>query len=173
MLKQDFEQDEWLSGTDFGRFFEKKNKLEDKQKYWYNIMNDGRLNSEENWPMRVEYFKYKQWMDEIKNKSLYTLKFTVSRLLLDFENDDKIGNKTVEFEKNQKETKRNALERLLVQLNERTEGKIIKAQPPRKTILNKFKRPVAQIEKDFKSMINNDRDLSKLFGKSNTQNYQI
>jgi hypothetical protein len=136
MLKQDFKQDEWLSGTDFGRFFEKKNKLEDKQKYWYNIMNDGRLNSEENWPMRVEYFKYKQWMDEIKNKSLYTLKFTVSRLLLDFENDDKIGNKTVEFEKNQKETKRNALERLLVQLNERTEGKIIKTQPPRKTILN-------------------------------------
>ena len=136
MLKQDFKQDEWLSGTDFGRFFEKKNKLEDKQKYWYNIMNDGRLNSEENWPMRVEYFKYKQWMDEIKNKSLYTLKFTVSRLLLDFENDDKIGNKTVEFEKNQKETKRNALERLLVQLNERTEGKIIKTQTPRKTILN-------------------------------------
>jgi len=136
MLKQDFEQDEWLSGNDFGRFYEKKNKLEDKQKYWYNIMNDGRLNSEENWPMRVEYFKYKQWMDDIKNKSLDTLKFTVSRLLNDFENDDKVGNKTIEFEKNKKETKRNALERLLVQLNERTEGKIIKAQQPRKTILS-------------------------------------
>jgi len=77
-------------------------------------MNDGRLNTEENWPMRVEYYKYKHWSENIKNKAMDTLKYTVSRLLLDFENDPLVGNKTTEFSKDAKETKRNTLERLMV-----------------------------------------------------------
>jgi len=171
MLRKDIIQDPWLKGRDFGRFFEMKEKKAEKQEYWYRIMNDGRLNSEENWPMRVEYFKYKQWMDDIKNKSLDTLKYTVSRLLVDFENDENVGNKTIQFSEKDKETKRVTLERLMTQLNERTEAKIVKTPKPKKTILSQFKRPIAQIEKDFKRMIDKDLDLSKLFGKSTSKNF--
>ena len=128
-------------------------------------MNDGRLNTEENWPMRVEYYRYKHWADNIKNKAMDTLKYTVSRLLLDFENDSEVGNKTIEFSKDAKETKRNALERLMIQLNERTETAVSKKPAQKKQILNQHKRPIAQIGKDFKAMIDSDKDLSNLFGK--------
>jgi hypothetical protein len=127
-----------------------------RQEYWYNIMNDGRLNTEENWPMRVEYYKYKHWAENIKNKAMDTLKYTVSRLLLDFENDNQVGNKTTEFSKDNKETKRNALERLMVKLNERTDTVISKKPAQNKQILNSHKRPIAQIERDFKAMIDSD-----------------
>jgi hypothetical protein len=85
----------------------------------------------------VEYFKYKQWADEIKMKALGTLRYTVNRLILDFEDDkpklnddDEMKkedeeavplvtcNRVSDFTKIESETKREALERILILLNQ-------------------------------------------------------
>jgi hypothetical protein len=105
---------------DPGRFKEYLDRREVTREYWYNYHNDGRLQPEENWPMRVEYWRYKHWAEQIKHKSLNTLKYTVQRLLLDFESDDLVNNKTLTFMKDHRETKRQGLQRLLTHLNERT-----------------------------------------------------
>lgn len=60
-------------------------KLEDT----YRFYNDGRSRKDhlDNWAFRTQYYHYKHWAEGIKDKALDSLKFVVSRLLLDFENN--------------------------------------------------------------------------------------
>ena len=91
-----------------------------KRDYWYNLLNDGRGGGrEEHWEMKVEYHAYAAWAESIQDKALETLKYTVSRLLLDFENDESRGNRVVELGEDPEKSKRASLERLLALLGER------------------------------------------------------
>lgn len=59
----------------------------ENEEYNFRFYNDGWTESLRNWPWRVQYYEYKNWSNEIKKKSLNTLKYTVQRLIYDFEND--------------------------------------------------------------------------------------
>ena len=82
----------WLRFDDDEVDPESKVARSDTREYWHRLYNDGRCEQLDNWPMRVEYHSYKIWADQIKNKALDTLKFIVSRLLADFEQNPDLQN---------------------------------------------------------------------------------
>ena len=113
-------EDSWLMEMDPGRYGEHRTALWDDREYWHRLRMDGYCvkRRPDNWPKRVEYYKFKEWADSIEERALDTLKYTVSRLLLDFEDDASLENKVTEFTPETKESKQNSLKRLLVMLNE-------------------------------------------------------
>ena len=122
MLLKEKEDDPWNRGLhDFGHMRMQKNAYRDNYAQKYRTYNDGHgFFIEDNWPMRVEYRHYKAWADQIKDKAMGTLKFTVSRLINDFENSEETENQVVEFDDVDKETKQQALRRLLKLINQET-----------------------------------------------------
>jgi hypothetical protein len=155
MLKREEEDVKFLQGRDPGQFHRMNEERADRREYWYRIYNDGRCDTLDNWPMRAEYFAYKHWVDSIQDKAMGTLQYTVNRLLVDFESDESVGNNVVEFSKGKKETKREALERLLVALNERAaKGPSASPRPTGAArTLRDTKRTSPQIKRDFNKMI--------------------
>lgn len=131
------------------------------REYWHRLVNDGRCEKMDNWPMRVEYHAYKKWADGIQEKALDTLKFTVSRLLLDFEQDESLGNRVTEFVPEVKESKRHALDRLLIMLNEETtQAANIEAKTDAKKLTKSKPRALSDIRKDFHSLLDQDGELN-------------
>lgn len=136
------------------------------EQYTQAFYNDGQQDVLTNWHFRAEYHNYKQWADSIKTKSMETLKYTVSRLLLDFEDNANVGNRTTEFEQGDGETKRAALQRLLVLLNEQ-EGLAPEAQRPKKRPQRQLLGSAASLKEarqDFRDLIDEDKELSSLLG---------
>ena len=78
--------------------------------YWHSHMNDGTDKGFDNWPYYKEYLAYKEWYDQIEDKSLHTLKVAVAQLLDDFDTKD-----YVLYEGNEK-TKKTQLESLLAKI---------------------------------------------------------
>eukprot|EP00351_Strombidinopsis_sp_SopsisLIS2011_P005249 CAMPEP_0116872568 /NCGR_PEP_ID=MMETSP0463-20121206/3342_1 /TAXON_ID=181622 /ORGANISM="Strombidinopsis sp, Strain SopsisLIS2011" /LENGTH=168 /DNA_ID=CAMNT_0004512967 /DNA_START=55 /DNA_END=561 /DNA_ORIENTATION=- len=56
---------------------------EEEYEYWYMVLNDG-LNPLESLPYYREYCGYKDWVDQIEDKALDSLKFAVNSLVADF-----------------------------------------------------------------------------------------
>ena len=56
--------------------------------------------------MWKNYQIFKEFVDNIEKKALGTLELCVTRLILDFENNEDTGNKITEFGPKDKETKR-------------------------------------------------------------------
>ena len=117
LLLKEVEEDPGLPTTDPGRLWESRDARASTREYWHRVVNDGRAKQLDNWPMRVEYHAYKAWADQIQGKALDTLKYTVTRLLLDFEDNKEVGNTVVDFAPEAKEPKRKSLNRLLTLLN--------------------------------------------------------
>ena len=122
LLMKDKEEDPWHSKWDHGLWNHIKDWKNENLDYWHRFFSDGRNDRLENWPYRVEYYTYKDWADNIKTKALDTLKYTVSRLLIDFEDNEKTGNKVVNVQKAQNESKHASLNRIMTILNERDEN---------------------------------------------------
>ena len=120
LLMRESSLDSGLPSTDPGRLWEKRQARADDREYWHRLVNDGRAKNMDNWPMRVEYHAYKDWADQIQGKAMDTLKYTVTRLLLDFEDNQEVGNTVVDFAPEGKEPKRQSLNRLLTLLNEQS-----------------------------------------------------
>jgi hypothetical protein len=84
---------DYVPSNKHGGWIEGKYERAKTREKWYRMYNDGNCENLENWPMTVEYYSYKRWADQIKSKAMDTLRFTVSRLLLDFEDKPKeLGN---------------------------------------------------------------------------------
>jgi hypothetical protein len=119
MLKRETVDDGFLEGRDPGSWSKAFDERAERREYWYRLYNDGKCDTLDNWPMRAEYFTYKHWADSIQDKAYDTLSYTVSRLLLDFENDKEVGNKVDNFSNEEKGSSRASLERICEMLNER------------------------------------------------------
>jgi hypothetical protein len=88
-----------LTGSDKNEVFDNFSYITEKQaeyEYWYRVLNQGRCPID-NMKYYHELKVYKDFVANVEKKALGTLKLTVSRLLLDFENIDDI-NEVVEYE---------------------------------------------------------------------------
>lgn len=91
----------------------------------------------------------------------------MSRLLLDFENNESVNNTVTKFKQGKNETNRESLERLLIQLNEQTgantsKGTSVISEKDRS--ISDKKRRAQQVKADFMKVIDQDLQLSNLFG---------
>ena len=157
-----------LRGTDPGEYRRHLKFREENRKYFHRVYNDGRCDLPEQRHLRAEYYRYKYWADGIKNKALDTLRLTVNRLLLDFENDPTMGNSVVEFDQGENETRQSALKRLYTMLNEESPE-----QHPKKSEVTK-ERSASTLKSTFFDMVDEDPQLSKVFGSaSEVQDNQL
>ena len=71
-------------------------------------------------PYYKQLVAYKDWVERIEAKALDTLKLTVQRLILDFENYESglTKNNVVNFSQKDRESKSQALRRLMAVINE-------------------------------------------------------
>ena len=76
------------------RFDIRKKKIEE-YKYWFRIMNEGRV-PHESLPYYKQLEAYKDFVEHIEEKAYSTLKMTVARLLNDFEHEQGL-NEVKEF----------------------------------------------------------------------------
>lgn len=145
---------------------EKYERKQETREYWHRALNDGRAPGvEENWPMRVEYHAYKDWADQIQAKALDTLKYTVGRLLVDFEDDEKVNNVVKDLTPGAKEPKRRALNRLFVLLNDQAPTPIeVDVLAESKPLIRDQDRSLADVRRDFQKLVDQDSDLTKVFG---------
>jgi hypothetical protein len=161
MLQREREPDNWQADPDPGRFWDGRRARAQTREYWHRLVNDGRCEQLDNWPMRVEYHAYKKWADGIQEKALDTLKFTVSRLLLDFNQDESLGNTVTEFAPKVNESKRQALDRLLIMLNEEpTEASDVEVKAEARKLSKGKPRALSDIRKDFYSLLDQDGELN-------------
>lgn len=88
----------------------------EEYEYWYRVWNQGRMPTDA-LPYYQELLQYKDFVDNVEERALGTLRWTIGRLLLDFENQKGI-NEVREFEQG-KETKTDAYKRLLKLVNDK------------------------------------------------------
>lgn len=75
-------------------------------------MNEAGENPIESLPRYKTFLAYRDFVQNVENKALDTLRLVVQRLINDFEKEEGV-NEIKEFGKKEKETKRQALGRLL------------------------------------------------------------
>jgi len=74
-----------------------KIKKHDEYDYWFRVLNGGILPAD-SLPYYKQLVSYKDFVEQIESRALNTLKLTVQRLILDFENHDNAAtNKVINF----------------------------------------------------------------------------
>lgn len=123
-MHKEREDDSWLDPKDYAGVWARPEIYKKNVYYNWALLNYGHnaVRDREHWPWRGEYSQYKDWADNVRYQSLDTLKLVVSKLLVEFEDNERIGNKVQEFSKNKEESKYSALNRLMLMLNEETES---------------------------------------------------
>jgi len=96
---------------------------------------------------------------------------TVQRLINDFESNEDLGNKTVEFKAGKKESKHSSLKRLMTMLNEESDIKASKnSSKKQKQMLTDGKYKLEDLRSHFKDLVGEDRELSSIFGENSPSN---
>lgn len=109
---------------------------------------------------------YKEWADGIKHNQLNSLKSTVARLLLDFEQDESVNNMVNNLALLEKDSKKQALTRILSHMEGVKPKDKQKKQLKKKTENKKHDRlydgwrDPTDIKRDFIQLIDNDLELS-------------
>ena len=85
----------------------------------------------------------------------------MSRLLLDFNQDESLGNTVTEFAPKVNESKRRALDRLLIMLNEEpAEASDVEVKAEARKLSKGKPRALSDIRKDFYSLLDQDGELN-------------
>lgn len=93
-----------------------REKKREEYDYWFRVMNEGVLPSD-SLPYYKQLVAYKDFASQVEERAYETLKLTVQRLMLDFEEQEGL-NVVAEFAEGDKETKHKALKRLIALVND-------------------------------------------------------
>lgn len=97
-----------------------KLKKKEEYDYWFRVLNEGLL-PQDSLPYYKQLIAYQDFVNQVEQRAFDTLKLTVQRLLMDFENHDggiSGKNEVTNFSQKEKESKHQALRRLMATLNE-------------------------------------------------------
>ena len=117
-------------------------------------------------------------MEQIESKALNTLKLTVQRLIMDFENYESgvAQNKVVDFGQKDRETKSQALRRLMavineaegVETNQTSTSQIVSSKSTQQVHLTQSARSTKDIKRFINRLLEGDKEISRLIPSQET-----
>jgi hypothetical protein len=154
-------------------------KKHEEYDYWFRVLNEGHL-PYDSLPYYKQLVAYRDFAEGIEQKALNTLKMTVQRLLMDFEDHDggvSGNNKVAGFEQGQKESKHQALRRLMTVINEMPEVKdlpstsqVVSGKSQQQYHLTQSGRSTKDIKRHINRLLEQDPEIAKLIPGENLKN---
>lgn len=136
--------------------------------YWYRVLNDGKapVDGQKHYQTLLAY---KEFVEGVEKKAVGTLKLIVQRLINDFDHEAGV-NEVQDFTHQQKETKREALAKLLALMGGHKDLKERKGRAKTSKVQNKLlaeSRPLSEIKRHINNLLMNDPQIKELIPDEN------